>query len=73
MNLQKNLEKKVEGLWSIKSFCKETFFSKAFFKNQRVGLVQKNRLSKLNQGAEDFMSFMYELTPVLVLGYGGVI
>ncbi|WP_218119806.1 ABC transporter ATP-binding protein [Geotoga petraea] len=25
----------------------------------------------LNQGAEDFMSFVYELTPVLVLGYGG--
>ena len=69
--LTEEFREKVEGLWSIKSFCKETFFSKAFFKKSESWVGAKNRLSKLNQGAEDFMSFMYELTPVLVLGYGG--
>jgi ABC-type multidrug transport system fused ATPase/permease subunit len=69
--LTEEFREKVEGLNSIKSFCKEIFFSNKFSNKSEGWAKTQNKLSMLNQGAEDFMSFVYELTPVLVLGYGG--
>lgn len=69
-DLTEELREKIEGLMPIKSFCKEKFFSKQFSKISWIWVKKKNRLNMLNQSAEDFMSFIYELIPVLILGYG---
>ncbi|ABX32043.1 ABC transporter related [Petrotoga mobilis SJ95] len=69
-DLTEELREKIEGLMPIKSFCKENFFSKQFSYISWIWVKKKNRLNMLNQSAEDFMSFIYELIPVLILGYG---
>jgi len=69
-DLTEELREKIGGLVSIKSFCKEKFFSKQFSKISWIWVERKNRLNMFNQSAEDFMSFIYELIPVLILGCG---
>ena len=69
--LTEELREKVEGLWSVKSFCKETFFSSMFFKKSDDWVKTRNRFEFFNSLSWNFMAFVYDLAPVFVLGYGG--
>lgn len=67
------LKENIEGIPSIKALSKERFFSRRLAESATQSAIQAIRSMKVYIGAQNITVFVTYVTPVLVLGYGGLL